>query len=211
MPFRVLLCFNGLDSRGSLVAFLIHHIRLAAVPLHFACLPTVSQISDARSALLPCSPLTRELSLPTRLLDGLILTRKNPFSHRPSQSRMVGVQGQRRAHSQMSLGVCYASEIRVPPDIHGLNPPPGPANSPAQDCGCFHLEIFLPCCVASALTMDSLLLSSLICLWHADLQKAASQTNKLHFTPVHLQKLSSEVSTPFPTLGKNAWEMVDLL
>lgn len=116
MPFRVLLCFNCLDSRGSLAAFLIHHVRLAAVPLHFACLPTASQILISASwhTLLPRCPLTGDLILPAPLLNGLILMGTTAFSRGSSQSRALGVQGQRRAHSQMSLGVCYASEIRHP-------------------------------------------------------------------------------------------------
>ena len=128
MTFCVLLCFNCLDSHSSLVAFLIHHVRLAAVPLHSACLPTASQISisDAWHTLLPCCPLTGELVFPAPLLNGLILMGTTVFSHGSSQSRALGVQGQRRAHFQMSLGVCYASQIRLPPDIRGLSRPPTP-------------------------------------------------------------------------------------
>lgn len=183
------------------------------MPLHSACLPTASQIliSDAWHTLLPRCPLTGELILPAPLFNGLILTGTTAFSPGSSQSKALGVQGQRRAHSQMSLGVCYASEIRLPPDIRGLSTPPAPVNGPAQYRGHFHFEIFPPRCVTSALTADPPLLSSLISLWHAGLQRAASQTNKLRFTSVHLEKLSSEVSTPSPTLGKNDWKMVEIL
>lgn len=129
--------------------------------------------------------------------------------------RILSIQGTRCARAEEGtfpdvLGLCYASKIKLPPDIRGLSSPPTPANGPAQYCGHFHLEIFPPRCVTSALPVDSPLLSSLISLGHAGLQRAASQVNKFHFTLVHLQKLSSEVSTPSPTLGKNDWKMVEI-
>lgn len=121
-----LFLFPGLSQL--LVVFLIHHVSPAAVPLHSACLLTVSQISisDGWHTLLPHHPLTGELILPAPLLNGFILTATTAFSHGSSQSGALGVQGQRRAHSQMSLGVCYASEIRLPPHIHRLSPTPHP-------------------------------------------------------------------------------------
>lgn len=141
----------------------------------------------------------------------LDLNQKNSFL-----PRVLSIQGGRCARTEEGTFPdvlrCVLFIRDQGPAWHPWTEPPlGPVNSPAKCCDCFHLEVFPPCCVTSVLTMDSLLLPSLICLWHADLQKAASQTNKLHFTPVHLQKLSSELSTPSPTLGKNAWEMVDFL
>lgn len=188
MPFHVLLCFNCLDSHSSLVAFLIHHVRLAAVPLHCACLPTVSQISlsDAWHTLLPHCSLTGELILPSPLLNSLVLMGTTAFSHGSSIQGSRYRQG-RRAHSQMSLDMCYASGIRLLPDICGLSPPLLPANDHTQDHGHFNLEMFSPGCVHFTLTVDSPLLSSLISLGHAGPQRMASQMNKLHFTSVHLK------------------------
>lgn len=96
LPFHVLLCFNCLDSRSSLVAFLIHHVRLAAVPLHCACLPIVSQISlsDAWRTLLPHCSLTGEMILPSSLLNGLVLMGTTAFSHGSS------IQGSRCARTE---------------------------------------------------------------------------------------------------------------
>lgn len=168
------------------------------MPLHSACLPTESQISlsDAWYTLLPHCPLTGELILPTPLLNGSILMGTTAFSRGSTQSTAVGVQGQRRAHSQMSLGMRYASEIRLPPDIQRLNPPPTPTNGLAQYCGCFHLEVFPPCCVTSAFTVDSLLPLSSVPLWHAGLQRTVFQINELHFTLVHLENCLWRFSLP---------------
>lgn len=100
----------------------------------------------------------------------------------------LGVQGQRRrAHFQMSLGVRYACWIRLPPDICRPSPLPLPANGPTQNHEHFNLEMFSPGCVTFALTVDSLLLLSLISLDHAGPQRMTSQMNELHFTSVHLK------------------------
>lgn len=40
LPFHVSLYFSIPDSHSSSVAFLIHHVSLAAVPLHSACCPS---------------------------------------------------------------------------------------------------------------------------------------------------------------------------
>lgn len=128
--------------------------------------------------------------------------------------RVLSIQGTRCARTEEGtfpdVPRCVL-RIWDQPDIRGLSTPPAPANGPAQYRGHFHFKIFPPRCVTSALTADPPLLSSLISLRHAGLQRAASQMNKLRFTSVHLEKLSSEVSTPSPTLGKNDWKMVEIL
>lgn len=177
-----MLCFSCPDSRSSLVAFLIHHVRLAAVPLHSACLPTASQIliSDAWHTLLPHCPLTGELIFACTAVKRLDFSWNNCFL-----LRVLSIQGTRCARTREGtfpgvLGVCYASEIRIPPDVCGMSPPPTPANGPAQYCGPFHSERFPPRCVTCALTVDSPLLPSLISAWRAGQQRLKQINSVLH-------------------------------